>query len=957
MNLKNNEAGEEPKNISISPDFLWLCQELFVKIDEISKNNTKNLSKPIYILYYEIIERFINLWRNTVGNDIYPALRLILPYRDRTIFNIKEITLAKALCLWLKLPGNSITEKKLLHWKEYASRGDKLSNICVGEISKRRSEYTQISENKKFTRPSRISIDDLNSKLDQLSLERNSKDRGYKSLANSEVFQYCMHNMSFIEMKYFFDILLKNRVIGGQEHKFLNCWHPDARDYLSVVSDLRVLTKRLWDPKVRLEQDDLAIRIGYAFSPQLAKKVNSSYATVSKKLSNNFLIEEKMDGERIQMHYKNYGTEIKFLSRRGTDFTYLYGSDLDSDTVAKYLKLDINVKNCILDGEMVTFDKGRGIVLPFGIVKGSAKDVLTQNDVSSEGFSPMYVVFDLLFINDTPLTESPLHQRKDYLTKILTEVPHHIEIINTVKCDNEELIKSSLEKAIYLGSEGIVLKAYNSKYSVGSRNDSWIKVKPEYLEQFGENMDLIVMGRDSGKKDSLICGLIEYKNDDKLKSLHIIEVTSADENDTDQTIGNKPKELKCVMSFCTIANGLSQEEFKEISRKTRGKWNRSEVTPPPTELLFGTKIPVEWIDPRNSVVLEIKARSLDNTSTKSHRYKVGCTIFGGYCRQVRYDKNWRDCYTYSSFQDDRISKQNQYKRTNHHQLVSPKKRKQTKNYGILSSFQNRTVDIIKKTDIFTNNSFYVMTDYINEYDNKRTSKEDIIDMVIENGGKIVYNILLKEWDYKYLRIIGNLYTNECKTLSKRGYDIISAKWILDSINNNRAIKLEPDHCFDVSEELSDLANLRVDKFKDSYTSILDDSSVLKCIEDNMDSVQDADNYELYYSIPQFLFYKRVIFVVHDATYNPHVYELQTKIRLFGGETTDDLDACNLVVIGIGYSIDITKEVRNIRYSISKRVHATSHTPLIPYIVNSNWIQNSIERNVQLPEEDFPYIAT
>ncbi|SMN21276.1 similar to Saccharomyces cerevisiae YOR005C DNL4 DNA ligase required for nonhomologous end-joining (NHEJ), forms stable heterodimer with required cofactor Lif1p, interacts with Nej1p [Maudiozyma saulgeensis] len=956
MDLNYNEAGEEPMNISPSPDFLWLCKELFVKIDEIAKSNTKELNKPVYTLYYEVIQRFINLWRKTVGNDIYPALRLILPYRDRTIFNIKEITLGKALCLWLKLPRNSITEKKLLHWKEYASRGDKLSNICVDEIGKRRSEYSQGSPIKKSLRPTRISIDELNSKLDQLSQERNTKDRGYKSLANSEIFQYCLHNMSFIEMKYFFDILLKNRVIGGQEHKFLNCWHPDARDYLSVVSDLRVLTKRLWDPNVRLEQDDLAIRIGYAFSPQLAKKVNSTYATVSKKLSNNFLIEEKMDGERIQIHYMNYGKEIKFLSRRGTDFTYLYGSDLNSDTVAKYLKLDRKVKNCILDGEMVTFDIGRGIVLPFGIVKSSAKDVLTQNDILNEGFSPMCVIFDLLYVNGVPLTESPLHQRKDYLTKILTPVPHRVEVINTVKCDGEELIKSSLEKAIYLGSEGIILKAYNSKYSIGSRNDSWIKVKPEYLEQFGENMDLIVMGRDSGKKDSLICGLIVYENDNKLNSNDIVEITSADEIETDLPDESEPKELKCVMSFCTIANGLSQEEFKEISRKTRGKWKRSETVPPPSELLFGTKIPVEWIDPRNSIVLEVKARSLDNTSAKSHKYKVGCTLFGGYCRQVRYDKDWRNCYTYRSFQDDRMSRNNQYNSANH-ELVSPKRRKLNKNYGILSSFQNNTANVNKKTEIFRNLSFYVTTDYIDECNSKRNTKEDIIDTIVENGGKIVYNILLKEWDYKHLRIIGNRYTTECKTLTRRGYDIISAKWIIDCIQNNRVIKLEPDHCFDVSKELSNLAHWRVDKFKDSYTSLVDDSAILKCIEDNVDSVKVHDSYNTYYSIPQFLFYRRVVFIVQDTIYNPNVYNLQIKIKLFGGEITTDLDTCNLVVIGIKYSIDIANDIRNIRHSFSKRVRASSHVPTIPYIVNSHWIEESIERNIQLPEEDFQYVTS
>ena len=93
--------------------------------------------------------------------------------------------------------------------------------------------------------------------LDSLSGDRFASGRGFKSLVKSKPFLHCVENMSFVELKYFFDIVLKNRVIGGQEHKLLNCWHPDAQDYLSVISDLKVVTSKLYDPKVRLKDDDL----------------------------------------------------------------------------------------------------------------------------------------------------------------------------------------------------------------------------------------------------------------------------------------------------------------------------------------------------------------------------------------------------------------------------------------------------------------------------------------------------------------------------------------------------------------------------------------------------------------------------------------------------------------------------------------------------------------------------
>ena len=48
---------------------------------------------------HNIIERFISKWRQQVGSDFYPALRLILPDkdRDRAMYGLKEKLIAKLL--------------------------------------------------------------------------------------------------------------------------------------------------------------------------------------------------------------------------------------------------------------------------------------------------------------------------------------------------------------------------------------------------------------------------------------------------------------------------------------------------------------------------------------------------------------------------------------------------------------------------------------------------------------------------------------------------------------------------------------------------------------------------------------------------------------------------------------------------------------------------------------------
>lgn len=53
-----------------------------------------------------------------------------------------------------------------------------------------------------------------------------------------------------------------------------------------------------------------------------------------------FYIEEKMDGERIQVHMSDHGKVFKFFSRKGKDYTSLYGTSLDdkNGSLTKHLK-------------------------------------------------------------------------------------------------------------------------------------------------------------------------------------------------------------------------------------------------------------------------------------------------------------------------------------------------------------------------------------------------------------------------------------------------------------------------------------------------------------------------------------------------------------------------------------------------------------------------------------------
>ncbi|GAV53043.1 hypothetical protein ZYGR_0AI03250 [Zygosaccharomyces rouxii] len=936
------DGQHKPHNFAPSPDFKWLCDELFVRIDNVQRQTReRGAFKSLTLKYYEIISFFVKLWRKTVGDNIYPALILILPYRDRRLFNIKDYTLIKAICSFLKLPANSVTEKRLLRWKRRAGRGVKLSDFCVEEIKRRRSEPLD---------KERITIDKLNECLDQLAEERTTKGRGFRSLADSSIFKYCLENMSFTEMKYYFDIILKSRVIGGQEHKFLNCWHPDARDYLSVVSDLKTVADKLWDPTHRLKNDDLGVNLGLPFAPFLAKRLYISYDKVTRKLKGDFYIEEKMDGERIQLHYMEYGQKLKWFSRRGNDYTYLYGEDVRSGTVAKYLRLDPKVRECVLDGEMISFDTENNSVLPFGLVKSSARDSLTTEGILTQGYRPLYMVIDFLYLNGVSLVNVPLNTRKQYLSVILNPYPHAVEIIHSMHCFDDTSIKSSLEEAIMMGSEGIILKQFKSGYEIGGRTDNWIKIKPEYLEQFGENLDLIVIGRDPGKKDSLMCGLAVLEGTEELGAQFDKQVVNLDSEEEEEP----RKSIKKLVSFCTIANGISQEEFKQIERKTKGKWKKMEFHKPPEVLEFGSKLPEEWIYPEDSVVLEVKARSLDNTESSGRKFKAGCTLHGGYCRRIRDDKNWTECYTLSDLWQERRKNLSPPKDPNSQNPIRFKKNRKPRILSRLNQTLSRD-DGAQNSNIFDGLIFYVISDYMAPQDSERISKEQLCDIISGNGGKLTFNVISDHPVDSGLRIISGKYTLECKVLIERGYDIFSPQWLIDCVNNGSLVKIEPRHCFSVSEDMERIAKTRVDHFSDSYNVEINEDRLKEIIKsnefDSEFSIGSSDVVSYLGNIPLFLFSRRVVYIPEGFSYLDTQF-LKHKVRLYGGRLTENVNQCNLIIIPDGRADLRVRIINDLRRLLSTFANKTDLPPSIPWMVIPAWIDKSIEENIQVPEEDF-----
>ncbi|HXM97221.1 MAG TPA: DNA ligase D [Candidatus Dormibacteraeota bacterium] len=210
-----------------------------------------------------------------------------------------------------------------------------------------------------------------------------------------------------------------------------------------------------------------------------------------------WLYEIKWDGIRVLSYLE--GGKAKLIARSGRDISNEYP---DLNDLAKYVR----ARTAILDGEIVVLDeKGKSdfqrLQARFGIKNPSLK---VQQDAP-----PTMYFFDLLYCDGYDLRRTPLIERKELLSRIISVTPkvrvstHHVG-------KGKELFEAALKN----GLEGIIGKKTDSPYPAG-RTSNWLKFK-SVLE-----MDAVIGGwtdpRGSRQRfGSLLLGL--YKG----ASLHFI---------------------------------------------------------------------------------------------------------------------------------------------------------------------------------------------------------------------------------------------------------------------------------------------------------------------------------------------------------------------------------------------------------------------------------------------------
>ncbi|KAK4044676.1 ATP dependent DNA ligase domain-containing protein [Parachaetomium inaequale] len=934
-----------PHNHSKTPPFSHLFQALFNPLIE-CKPTTAGAAGPARrrpgrggaaggassskLSYHEqrrhIIERFMSRWRADVGPDFYPAMRLILPDkdRDRGVYGLKENTIGKLLVKVMKIDRNSED----------------------GE-------------------PGEFTVGELNVMLDRLAGASGEAEQ-------LPIFEEFYQGMNAEELMWLVRIILKDMKVGATERTFLGLWHPDAEALFSVSSSLRRVCWELHDPEFRLEQQETGVTLMSCFQPQLAQfQMTTTFAKLVTNLGvteedQGFWIEEKLDGERMQMHMQEDdsvpgGYRFAFWSRKAKEYTYLYGSGLEDNNSAltRHLKsaFDSGVRNLILDGEMITWDPEVDKMVPFGTLKTAALD--QQKNHFHNGPRPLYRVFDILLLNDKSLADYTLADRHRALERAVKGEPRRLEIHPHVSATSADEIEPLLRVVVAEASEGLVLKNPRSRYQLNSRNNDWIKVKPEYMSEYGESLDLVVIGgfwgsgRRGGTLSSFLCGLRVSEN----------FVRS----------GAAASREKCL-SFCKVGGGFKAEDYGEMRHHTEGKWKEWDAASPPSEFIElggGERLQCErpdvWIRPSESVVISIKAASF----APSDQFATGWTMRFPRFRKLRLDKAWDAGMDVDEFEALRTKVKQEEKERKAMEMESRKRKpakRQKQELVIAGAADPATAGTAEflavkkpKTELFQGLDFCVLSEVLKP---KKVTKPNLEKLIKENGGKIHQTVdkgsgMILLADKNVVKVV---------SLKRAGdADIVRPKWVFDCLEQSGGegylLPFEESHLLHATEGMKRVAEESTDQYGDSYARDVGVDE-LREILDGMDMPGESDGFDADQFLDQledhgngldglksFMFRRcRVHFALGEGVSGAMALKLGNYVRFGNGEVVDDIEdkgITHVVVVGGKDDTAASEQVvaADVRYKVSSR-------RAVPRIVSARWVEDCWREDTLVDEEQY-----
>ncbi|XP_068446736.1 DNA ligase 4 [Clinocottus analis] len=788
---KSDAAGQP--FVAAQVPFLHLCNTL----EKIQKSKLRpDKSK--------ILKDFIESWRKfhsalhkddpKTTDSFYSAMRLIVPSfeRERMAYGIKESMLAKLYIDVLGLPKNGPEANKLLNYRApTTSQGD------AGDFA----GMAYFVLKKRCASQGTLSIREVNDFLDSVAINNAGKQ---KDLVKKSLL-HLITQSSALEQKWLIRMILKDMKLGISKETVLQVFHPDAAELYNVNTDLNKVCQQLHSPSVSLSE--VSIGLFSAFKPMLAGIAN--IRNVEKQMGNSlFYIQTKLDGERIQLHKD--GDVYKYYTRNAFEYTQQFGGSPLQGSLTPYIHnvFKGHVVNCILDGEMMAYNPTTETFMQ----KGSKFDIKRLMDDSE--LQTCFCVFDVLLVNGQKLGRETLKKRYETLQTVFTPVTGRMHLVPKTDARTVQEVVNALNDAIDGREEGIMVKDPMSIYKPDKRGEGWLKIKPEYVDGLMDELDLLILGgywgkgRRGGMMSHFLCGVAEAP---------------------------KPGEKPSVFhTLCRIGSGYTMKELYDLGLKLAKHWKVYRKNDPPASISCATEKPEVYIEPCNSVIIQVKAAEI----VGSDMYKTNCTLRFPRIEKIREDKEWHQCMTLAEL--DQFRGRASGKLASRHLRIDgdePQKKKRKlpakakKLVEVVDHFKPQDLSgVTKETDMFEDVEFCILNG------TEAHPKAELEKGVARCGGVVVQNPARDTYC-----VIAGVENMRVKNLvSSDRHDVVWAAWLLDCLHQKEVVPWQPRHMIHMSPSTREHFAKEYDGYGDSYFADTDERQLREVFGRMGDTDLDVD---------------------------------------------------------------------------------------------------------------------
>ena len=201
-----------------------------------------------------------------------------------------------------------------------------------------------------------------------------------------------------------------------------------------------------------------------------------------------WLAEWKWDGIRAQLIKR--GETLTLWSRGDEPIAHQF-----PEIMADAHKLP----ECVLDGEILAWSNGR--VMPFASLQKRLNRKNPGRKVMDEA-PVVFLAFDLLEFEGIDWRERALRERRRKMADVVLSIPggSRFEAASQVRAPTWETLAQARERSRALGTEGLMLKRWDSPYGVGRTRGDWWKWK---VEPYTLDAVLVYAQKGSGKRASL----------------------------------------------------------------------------------------------------------------------------------------------------------------------------------------------------------------------------------------------------------------------------------------------------------------------------------------------------------------------------------------------------------------------------------------------------------------------